>query len=192
MGDTTWRHLHWIESRSDERRRGYTWREGRRRHSHRTRKHRGLEGAHSHHGLLHGRNLETSQSKLTCCRIQKMPGGIIKQLQREVRGQVKVNSAGRFTCARGGAAAATGTACCSSCCSGSDRPFWVSSSGGSSIFRVLVHSGRNKQSRISLSGRDVEEMISHLCTKRAFFLYLAIRCQHPRSLLLLAPPVETL
>lgn len=71
MGDATWRHLHGIESRSDERRRGYTWREGRRRHSHRTRKHRGLEGAHSHHGLLHGRNLETSQDKLTCCRIHQ-------------------------------------------------------------------------------------------------------------------------
>lgn len=58
-----------------------------------------------------------------------------------VKGQT---STWRFTCARGGAAAATGRTCCSSCCIGSNRPFWVSSSGGSSIFRVLVHSGRNK------------------------------------------------
>lgn len=53
----TWRQLHGIESRSDERRRRYAWGERRRRHAYRTRKHMRLERTHTDHGLLHWRNL---------------------------------------------------------------------------------------------------------------------------------------
>lgn len=55
----TWRHLQGIEARSDERRRGDAWGEGRRRHAYGTRKNRRLERAHTNHGLLHLRNLRT-------------------------------------------------------------------------------------------------------------------------------------
>lgn len=53
----TWRHLHGIEARSDERRRGYAWGEGRRRHAYGTSKYRRLERTHANHWLLHWRNL---------------------------------------------------------------------------------------------------------------------------------------
>lgn len=59
VGGATWRHLHGIEARSDERRRGDAWGEGRRRHAYGTRKDRRLERAHTNHGLLHLRNLRT-------------------------------------------------------------------------------------------------------------------------------------
>ena len=58
-GGSTWRHLHRVETGSDERRRGDAMWEGRRWHAHRTRKDRGLERTHTNHWLLHWRNLRT-------------------------------------------------------------------------------------------------------------------------------------
>lgn len=59
VGGATWRHLHGIEARSDERRRRNAWGEGRRWHAYRSGKNRRLERAHPNHWLLHRRNLTT-------------------------------------------------------------------------------------------------------------------------------------
>lgn len=75
VGDTTWRQLHGIESRSDERRRRDAWGKRRRRHAYRTGKHRRLERTHANHGLLHRRNLETFKDKL----LLWLPGGNLEK-----------------------------------------------------------------------------------------------------------------
>lgn len=72
VGGATWRHLHGVEARSDERRRGDAWGEGRRRHAYGTRKDRRLERTHANHWLLHWRNLRTFTAIYWRCQMRML------------------------------------------------------------------------------------------------------------------------
>lgn len=151
VGGATWRHLHGVEARSDEWRRGDAWGEGRRRHAYGTRKNRRLERTHTNHWLLHWRNLRAFKGFTVDVKLLYFP---VKHMSLVTSNDYNrrysewyfnniffYNSNELFTCAGGGAAAAaTGKACVSSGCCGSERPLCVSSSRRPRVFLAPTHS----------------------------------------------------
>lgn len=82
VGGATWRHLHGVVARSDERRRGDAWGEGRWRYAYGARKDRRLERTHTNHWLLHWRDLRKFRGIYCTCQMRKLfvilPSDIVK------------------------------------------------------------------------------------------------------------------